>query len=878
MPQTDYTAVPLKFVNEGLNLAVPPDLVGQYQYTRLTNIRTLQDGQLASRFGLAKTDWGTDCGWIVYMARGAGGALIFVLSEGNVFWNNTQVLIPDDALGVGNRIGTEADPNPETGSIPKRPLILENVEEISLVNYTNAYSGEDWSFLSTEEGMWKIDNKGRGYKWGIRPPKIVQADPVDDPPGVVYSYLPAPLTAQIVPCPPDDEGDYGCGLDGVSLNTNPYRWVYTYYNSRTGAESNPSDEMSTEVANLKFTKYKKDGSLDVRGQAVKITGFTKPTDPQVDRIRIYRLGGTLNEYILEQEVPWDTVEFTSFESDVAIASNPILSFENDVPFTTLVPSEESGDIPGQYIEAPDEFGITSPTSLYETPMGRSWGPFAGAYIFACGDPYRPSVVYWTNPGNPDGASDLNEVQVTSTITPLQNGFIFGGNSYVWTKDKLFALDWSGPFAIPTFQPRETPLGMGLSAPEAFAVGTQGVFFLSKDGIYKTDCQTYAESITENSLKPIFLGQTVGIGDPTSGDQPYLRAFNWEADWLSECYMMVAANELHFLYWDRPNQQTGPRRRENVDTPARIHLVYDIQKNRWQKFKPANEKYAAYVYGDVNQSKYTVLMALNDGYVYTIDEDLEEGDQVSEVDYYAEVPFTCEVRTGSGDLGRSLIEKEFGVVQIDTDPFLKTIRLKPLYNAETETGTALQINENATALGRQTYPFSLEDYYAKNICYDFTWEGKAILYQQTTLARMDEELLVHWEHPGTSMDIPGWKHIRDVYIGIRTGGQWIFTVRVDGVDYNYIGKATLLPDGTLQMEKVYLPMQPVKGKIYRFFINAISDQVDDPFAFVEEGFDPEEHQYGATPFRLYAEDTYLFVKQWHTGNTYQKFNLGGSDSG
>jgi hypothetical protein len=874
MPQTDYTQVPLKFVNEGLNCAVPPDLVGKYEYTRLTNIRTLQDGQLASRFGLAKTDWGTDCGWIVYMARGAGGALIFILSEGNVFWNNTQVLVPNDALGVGNRIGTELDPNPENGTIPKTPLILENVEEISLVNYTNSYSGEDWTFFATQEGMWKIDDKGQAYKWGIRPPKEVQATLEDDG-TTTYAYLPAPLTPDIIPCPPDDEGDFGCGLDDESLNTNPYRWVYTYYNSRTGSESNPSDEMSVEVANIKFTKYNDNGTLNRQGQAVKLTGFIKPTDPQVDRLRIYRLGGTLNEYILEQEVPWDTVEFTSFESDVAIAANPILSFGNDVPFTTLVPSDESEDIPGQYLDTEDEFGITAPTSLFETPMGRAWGPFAGSYIFACGDPYRPSVLYWTNAGNPDGANDLNEVQVTSTITPLQNGFVFGGNPYVWTKDDLYALDWSGAFVIPEFTPRETPLGMGLSAPEAFAVGTKGVYFLSKDGIYVTDCQTYAQSITEDSLKPIFLGQPVSVGDPAGGDEIYLNPLNWGEDWLSECYLIVAANELHFLYWD-----TGQEQDDGSYVEARIHLVYDIQKERWQKFKPANEKYAAYVYGDVNQSKYTVLMALNDGYVYTVDESLEEGDQVSESDYYAEIPFHCEVRTGAGDLGRPLLEKEFGVVQVDVDPVNKVIDLKPLYNAETQTGTPLQINQNGLDSGRQTYSFSLGDHYAKNVTYDFQWDGKAKLYQKTTLARMDEELVVHWEHPETSMDIPGWKHIRDVYLGLRTGGQWIFTVRIDGVDYNYVGtgSTTRLEDSALQMEKVYLPMEPVKGKVYRFFINAISDVIDDPYAFIEAGFDPEAHQYDATPFRLYAEDTYLYVKQWHTGNTYSKFNLGGTDSG
>ena len=856
MPQTDYTAVPLKFFNKGLNLAVPADLIGGHKYTRLTNIRTLQDGQLASRFGLAKTEWGTDCGWIVYMARGAGGALIFILSTGHVFGNNSQVRSAHDARGVGARVGTEAVPNPETGSLPKLPIILDDVEQITVINYTNAYSGEDWTFLATQEGMWKIDDEGRGYKWGIRPPKLVEGTEVDGE--TVYNYLPAPLTPKVITCPPDDEGDFGCGLDDVGLNTNAYRWVYTYYNSRTGSESNPSDEMSVEVAEIKPTTYNNNNTVKDPGQAVKITGFTTPTDPQIDRLRIYRLGGTLNEYILEQEVPWDTVEFTSYESDIAIASNPILSFENDVPFTTLIPSDEAEDVPGQYVEEDDEFGITRPTSLFETPMGRAWGPFVGSYIFACGDPYRPSVCYWTNYGRPDGASDLNEVQVTSTVTPLQNGFIFGGNPFVFTKDKLYALDWSGPFATPAFVPRETPIGMGLSAPEALAVGTHGVFFLSKDGIYVTDGQTYAKSITEDSLKPIFLGQQVGVGDPLH-DDVYLEPFNWDEDWLSECYLMVAAQELHFLYWDTELQ--------------RIHLVYDILQDRWQKFRPSNAKYAAYVYGDVNQSKYTVLMALNDGFVYEISEDLEEGDQTSSEDFYAEVPFACEVRTSAGDLGKPLIEKEFGVAQLDVDAFQKQIDWKPLYNAETQTGTPLRIGPDTTN-GRRTYTFSLEDYYAKNISYDFTWEGKAILYQKTTLARMDEEKIVHWEHPETSMDIPGWKHIRDVYLGVKAASQCVFTVRVDGVDYNYVIPSTLTDD----MEKIYIPLHPVKGKVFRFFLNAVSDEIEDVFTFIESDYDPEEHQYDAEPFRLYAEDTYLFVKKWHTGNTYGKWNLGGTSSG
>ena len=852
MPQTDYKSVALKFFNNGLNVALPPDLVGEAQYTRLTNVRTLQDGQLASRFGLAKTDWGTNCGWIVYMARISGSAMLFILSDGKVFVNNNLVLVPNDALGVGERIGTEEIPNPEFGNIPKEPLILQDVEQISVVKYTNSYSGEDWAFLATQEGMWKIDTKGNAYKWGIRPPKkpsvIAGSDPAE------YEYLPVPLTPQIVDCPPDPEGDYGCGLDDVSTNTNPYRWVYTYFNSRTGSESNPCDDMTVEVANIKPTTYN-GATLTYRGQAVKLTGFTKPTDPQVDRLRIYRYGGVLNEYILEQEVPWDTVEFIAYRPDYEIASNPILSFDNNVPFTTIVPKDEAEDVPQNYVEPESEFGITGPTSLFETPMGRAWGPFSGSYIFAAGDPYRPAVVYWTQYGNPDGSGFFNEVQVCASSEPIQNGFVFGGNSFVWTRDNLYALDWGGPTAVPAFTPRQIPMGLGLSAPEAFAVGTQGVFFLSKDGIYVTDCTSFADSITKDTLRPIFLGQPCSIGDPDGGDSIYLHPFNWQEDWLSECYMMIAAQELHFLYWDTEYQ--------------RVHLVYDILHKRWQKFRVANEKYPAYVYADINVSKYTVYLALNDGFVYVIDEDLEEGDQVSLDDYYKEVPFTCEVRTGSGDLGMPLTHKEFGVVMVDVDCFGKQINMKPLYDAETETGTSLILGSPSDS-GRKTYTFSLEDHYAKNMSLDFVWQGKAILYQAVPLVRMDEEEIVHWEHPETALDIPGWKHIRDLYLGLRSWNTTLLTVRVDGVDYHYRVNST---GG--ERRKVYVPMEPTKGKMFRFFLNAYTDAQE---AAGLENFDPQANPTGGVPFRLYAQDTYLFTKGWHTNNTYQKKQIGGTTSG
>ncbi len=882
----DYQNVPYKLWNKGLNFSVPPDVIAEHQYTRLTNVRSVQEGQLLSRFGLAKSPWSTNCGWIIFMAKLEEGVYIFILSTGEVFVNGSPLLIYDSVAGVGDRTGTSADPNPTEGNLAWFPLTLReaSVDKISLVKFTNSGTGEDWFFLGTEDGMWKINPKldpNRAWKWGIRPPK--KATTVGDN----TTYDPVPLTTAVQACPPDSAGHYGCGLDAVSNNRTAYKWVYTYVNSRTGGESNPSDEMATGVDNLQPTVYNDNGSLSKQGQSVKLTGFVKPTDPQVDRLRIYRLGGGLNDYFLEQEVPWDTTEFVSFRSDGAIESSTLLSFLNDVPFTSLMPTTALEELPpeerppAEYPEKDDEFGVIKPVSLFETPMGRCWGPFAGQYIFAAGDKFRPSVLYWTNAGQPDGAGDDNEVQVCSNSEPIQNGFVFGGNCFVFTKDNLYALDWGGPTSDIAFTPRLVPQGMGLSAPEAFAVGTQGVFFLSKDGVYLTDCTSFCESITHDSLKPIFLGKTASVGD-VDVEQPEFYPVNWER--ISEIYMVVAAQELHFVYWaelppiDIVAMTGNPPRESHVhrrQPDQRVHLVYDILQKRWQRFQAAGDLQTAYVYADPNESKYLVHMALSDGAIYFVTDGaddisdighkeliFEDGDQVvgpdsEPEDFYDIVPFHVQARTGAGDVGQPLTHKEFGVIMVDANTYGHDMTITPLYDNETVTGESFLMNTTV----REVKTFSLGDAYHKNLTLDFQWDGKGAIYQVTLLTRIDEEEIVHWEHPDTSMQIPGWKHIRDMYIGMRSTGDVRLRIEVDGVAFDYF-----LPSTEGERRKVYVKLIPTKGKVFRFFLDSIYDVIE------QQG---DTVHYENPPFRMYGDDSYYYVKPWHTGNSYTKVKLGGS---
>lgn len=828
----DYQNAVVKLVNQGLNVALPPDLIGEGKYTRLTNVRTLQEGQLTTRFGLGKF-FGRPptidpTAVVVYMGRVSDDKILYVWSSGDVYINDAPLEVYDYFQGVGWPRGSVLRSSLKLlypdGYFDSSLVGQPAVENVSLVRFVSKISGDDWSYLATDVGMWKIDKDGIGYKWGLRPPVNLIGSPG------AYDFEETRLsTPEIVTCPPDDEGDRDCGLNNtVGIATEPYVWVYTYYSSHTGAESNASGEMETQLETFNSqggcpSPVPTTGTASECQKAVKLTGFLPPTDPQVDRYRIYRKGGGLPSYRLEDEIPiyqnndpaLPTTFYLSFKYDVQIAVNQPLSEDNYVPFTTVVsPSGDPDPYGFKSVDPILDDGISGPQALFETPMGRSWGPYQGAYIFATGDTERPGIVYWTNVGQPDGSSLFNELQVTSAAQPLIAGFVFGGNSFVWSKDELHALDYSGQ-STPEFIPRQIPMGLGLSAPNAFAVGPNGVYFLAKDGVYVTDCTTFANPITKDSLRPIFLGQ----------DASEFKAIDWDSS--SFFRMVVISQELHFLY---------------IDTDGgHQHLVFDIQQNRWQKFLPTSGRWTTALYGDVNTAQYQNYMALSDGSVYLLS---YSGDGGDEIEFDSPTDIMVNFRTGAADAGSPLTQKEFGVLLIDADmPAVAECEIVPFYDAEQVQGTGFSL----ATVGRQTKAFSLEDVYKKNISLDFSWHGLGTIYQVVVQWRLDEEEVGHWFAPADSLGIRGWKHVRDGYFGLRSSDVVTVTMIVDGENtFTYDIPST---DGELLSQHIWF--DPIKGKMFSF-------SLDSP-----------------APFRVYSDDTFVNVKQWNTSNSYTPFKIGGS---
>jgi hypothetical protein len=89
--------------------------------------------------------------------------------------------------------------------------------------------------------------------------------------------------------------------------TGTYQYVYTYYSSVSGAESAPSP-VSAEIV--------------LATNSVNLTSLVVSTDPQVDKIRVYRVGGTILSFSLVATITPAT-SYADNIADSAIPGNPI---------------------------------------------------------------------------------------------------------------------------------------------------------------------------------------------------------------------------------------------------------------------------------------------------------------------------------------------------------------------------------------------------------------------------------------------------------------------------------------------------------------------------------------------------------------------------
>jgi hypothetical protein len=301
----------------------------------------------------------------------------------------------------------------------------------------------------------------------------------------------------------------------------------------------------------------------------------------------------------------------------------------------------------------------------------------------------------------------------------------------------------------------------------------------------------------------------------------LSALDWTK--VDNVQLTFAGQELHLLY-------------PGVDG-ANYHLVFDVQQGRWRQYVGPGGQVATYIFGDSNRVTPDVLMAYPDGTVWK-----QVTGQIGDRALSGVVsPVPVYIRTPSWDHGAPAVQKEHGnaIVLYQGGP----ITVNWLTDGETTTDPSwtytLPFSANQTQV-----PFSLGDIWGDNIAFDFSSSGNATIYTISVLHRVDEEIITHWEHRETSFGIPGWKHVRDGYIGINSSADCTLRMVVDGATYSYT-----IPSTNGERRQVYVKFLPVKGKMFRIFLDGPA-------------------------FRFYSDDTYFYVKPWQTANSYTPIKLGG----
>lgn len=226
---------------------------------------------------------------------------------------------------------------------------------------------------------------------------------------------------------------------------------------------------------------------------------TASLDPQVNTIDVYRQGPGLDNFTYVLSVPNATPSFTDTASDLSLATNPILSYENYEPFPSIdLPRSgvctvgangaitwTSGDVfnvrwlPGTivliagvayvlynrpstthamlvYTTATSDTGFISfaypPTGtgltwqiagpdLAAEPSPVIWGPTpdnAGSFYFGL-DPNNPGDLVWSLGNNFDSASDSNRMYVTSPSEMLMNGTVTSELSTVFSTERFWLI-------------------------------------------------------------------------------------------------------------------------------------------------------------------------------------------------------------------------------------------------------------------------------------------------------------------------------------------------------------------------------------------------------------------------------------------------------
>ncbi len=423
-----------------------------------------------------------------------------------------------------------------------------------------------------------------------------------------------------------------------------------------------------------------------------------------------------------------------------------------------------------------------------------WGPWQGTHIFGIrghkdGNLVDAGKLYWCKPGEPDHWSPFNQLPVTHSGEPLQNGFLYNTHSYVFSTENLYRID-PDPTGRGQFVAWPTPVGRGLLFPWAVAVGPK-IWFYAAGGIFETTGGP-ARSITSSSLiRPLFEGQTVnGISgvDFSGADDDEIR-------------MEFHGNYLYFMFKDLAGNRAV----------LRWHHVFE----RWEYYTYLDPVRMAYAEAGTHR----LLYGTNNGFI-TLSGGATDDHGTA---------IAGSFRTGALDQGFPGQAKLYGDIHIEANiPSGITVAVQPYLDDDLTSQTSQNLVGTA-ALKRYKITMG-KDKIAKSISFNFSGiESSATacaIHEIGVAFQVDQEAELHWdsyfEDDGTMED----KWISGLYLEADTGGvNKSVAVFVDGVEITSQGSPFTINTSGMKPVKISFTA-PVRGTHMRLTSVAVAGKLRD----------------------------------------------------
>lgn len=494
----------------------------------------------------------------------------------------------------------------------------------------------------------------------------------------------------------------GAGLDSTSPGNVRYNYRVRNYDPRTGTKSNPTDVQGEAYW------------LDSIRQSIVISPEAYG-DSQI-RQQFFRQGGTLvqNWYYVGVNNA-DGEAFTDDATDSEIINAELLEFNNDQPVTTV-----------------DTLG----TDIYGVDVPCLWGPVQD-FLFACGDPNRPGDIYWPKKGESDHWPAANHVEVCAPSEELMNGFVFSGQAFVFSRERLYNIFIN---TVVTAQVNTTPTTCtkGLIARWAFCVASSAVYFCAFDGIYRTT-GGQQENLSDATISSIFTGQL------KNGYYPLDRQYP------NDIRLWENGNDVWFRY---------------RDTNGSIRLlIFSTTMNFWRSYNFGTD--IATGYREEISNPRLLLGGQTTAIVFDHAGTSDNGSAIA-------------ARMDTGALNQSLLRqnKQYGDLFLNANCKDVQITVDSLVNfGQTSIGTVSVLGSDETDLyvidpTSNSGAYGEEPVISQNIQMSITWStivAPPIVYHggPSFVVRPDtiQQRVTDWDYGGRLTD----KYVKGIYIDCDTGG-------------------------------------------------------------------------------------------------------------